>query len=284
VRIGNGAADQMQLDCYGQLLQAAYLYRRAGGALTDDNWRFLAGLADLAAERWRKPDHGIWEMRDDPRHFVHSKACCWLALDRAVRLAEEGRPADLPRWRAERDAIHRYLLEEAAPHGWFRQAVGVDAVDASTLILPAIGLLASNDPLVTKTVEVVRRDLEDNGLVFRYLSPDGLNGEEGSFLLCSFWLLDCLIHANRLDEADRLLERLLSLANDVGLYAEEVDVATGEALGNFPQAFTHMALVASCSHLAAAKRGEVPFEGAHDYAELALDRLIAARGPLEANR
>jgi GH15 family glucan-1,4-alpha-glucosidase len=281
VRIGNGAADQMQLDCYGQLLQAAYLYCRAGGDLTDDNWRFLAGLADLAAERWRRPDHGIWEMRDDPRHFVHSKACCWLALDRAVRLAEAGRPADLPRWRAERDAIRQYLLEEGARNGWFSQAVGVDAADASTLILAAIGFLPTTDPLIAKTVEVVRRDLEQDGLVFRYLSPDGLKGEEGSFLLCSFWLLDCLIYANRLDEAERLLERLLGLANDVGLYAEEVHTETGEALGNFPQAFTHMALVASCSHLAAARRGEVPLDGAHDYAELALDRLLAARGPLE---
>ena len=129
-----------------------------------------------------------------------------------------------------------------------------------------------------QTIDVIRRDLEHDGLVHRYLSPDGLRGDEGAFLLCSFWLLDCLIHAGRLQDADELLQRLLGLANDVGLYAEEVDTATGEALGNFPQAFTHMALVTSCSHLAAAKSGAVPFEGAHDYAELALDRLLAARG------
>jgi GH15 family glucan-1,4-alpha-glucosidase len=286
VRTGNGAADQVQLDAYGQILEAAYLYWRAGGSLTADNWQFLAGLADLAAEKWRKPDQGIWEMRDEPRHFVHSKAFCWLALDRALRLAREGRPGeirrpgDIGRWQAERDALCEYLLQEAAPNGWFRQAVGVDAADASTLILPAIGFLPSTDPLVTRTAEVVRRDLERDGLVFRYLSPDGLAGEEGTFLLCSFWLLDWLTHAKRLDEADQLLERLLGLANDVGLYAEQVDPVTGEALGNFPQAFTHMALVASCSHLMAAKRGDVPFEGAHDYSELALDRLLAARGPL----
>jgi GH15 family glucan-1,4-alpha-glucosidase len=280
VRIGNAAATQTQLDSYGQILQAAYLYSRAGGEITEDNWHYLAGLADLAAEKWRHPDQGIWEMRDEPRHFVHSKACCWLALDRAIRLAEEGRPADLARWRAERSAIRDYVLEEAAPHGWFRQAVGVDAVDASALILPAIGLLPTNDPRVDQTITVIRRDLEVDGLVFRYLSADGLTGEEGTFLLCSFWLLDCLVHANRLDEADRLLDRLLGLANDVGLYAEEADAKTGEPLGNFPQAFAHMALVSSCSHLAAAKRGEVPFDGAHDYAELAVDRLLASRGRL----
>lgn len=282
VRVGNGAATQTQLDSYGQILQAAYLYRRAGGELTEDNWRFLSGVADLAALHWRKPDHGIWEMRDDPRHFVHSKACCWLALDRALRLASEGRPAPIARWAAERDAIREYLLQEAAPHGWFCQAVGANAVDASTLILPAIGFLPTTHPLVLETIEVVRRDLEQDGLVFRYLSPDGLSGDEGTFLLCSFWLLDCLTHANRLDEADGLMERLLRLANDVGLYAEEVDPGTGDALGNLPQAFPHMALVASCSHLAAAKRGEVPFDGAHDYAELALDRLLASRGRLDA--
>ena len=282
VRIGNGAAGQTQLDSYGQILESAYLYHRAGGDLTADNWRFLIGLVDLVCEKWRKPDHGIWEMRDDPRHFIHSKACCWLALDRGLRLAGDGltcdeRQADVHRWRTERDAIRDYLLEEGAPHGWFGQAVGVDAVDASALILPAIGFLPTSHPLILETIDVIRRDLELDGLVYRYLSPDGLAGEEGAFLLCSFWLLDCLIHANRLDEAEELLDRLLSLANDVGLYAEEVDPRTGEALGNFPQAFTHMALVTSCSHLAAARRGEVPFDEAADYAELALDRLLARR-------
>ncbi len=282
VLIGNAAVKQQQLDSYGQILDSAYLYGRAGGELSESNWTFLAGLADLVARDWRRPDHGIWEMRDRPRHFLHSKLNCWVALDRAVRIAEAlGLSGDVATWARERDLLHDYLLEEGAPHGWFRQAAGVDAPDAATLLVPALGFLPSSDPRVQETMAVVERDLSHDGLVHRYLSPDGLDGQEGAFLLCSFWLLDCLTHSGRLDEATALLERLLGLANDVGLFAEEVDVATGEQLGNTPQAFTHMALVASCAHLAAARRGELPADGgAHAYAELAVDRLLAARGDL----
>lgn len=280
VRIGNGAVKQMQLDAYGQLLEAGYLYGKAGGEITPDNWTFLAGLADIVCERWREPDHGIWEMRDQPRHFVHSKLNCWVALDRATRIATRAGAPDLAaRWGRERDRIRDYLLAEACPDGWFHQAVGVAVPDAATLLVPAAGLLPTTHPVVAKTVDVVTAELENDGLVHRYLARDGLRGGEGSFLLCSFWLLDCLTHARRLDEADALLERLMGLANDVGLFAEEMDPVSGEALGNFPQAFTHMALVLSCSHLSAAKRGTVPFDEAVDYSELALDRLLAARPP-----
>ena len=276
VRIGNGAVKQMQLDCYGQLMQAAWLFARAGGEITDDNWTFLAGLAEIVCESWTKPDQGIWEIRDAPRHFVHSKLNCWVSLDRAVKLAEGlGHNAPLDRWRMERDRIAVYLEKEAAADGWFPQAVGFPVADASTLLVPALGLLPTNHPLVTATIDRVMSDLSTDGLVHRYKAEDGLDGGEGAFLLCSFWLLDCLTHSGRLDEADALLERLLGLANDVGLFAEEVDVVTGEALGNFPQAFTHMALVTSCAHLAAAKKGLLPPpDEAHDYAELALHRLI----------
>ena len=277
VRIGNAAYEQRQLDMYGQILQAAYLYGRAEGTLTESNWQFLSGLADVVCDRWQLPDHGIWEIRDDPRHFTHSKLNCWLALDRAVRLGEAANLPVSPRWRHERDELRTYLEERAAAGGWFTQAVGNDAADAATLLIPAVGFLATNHPKVTKTIEVVLRELEREGLVARYHVPDGLHGGEGEFLLCSFWLADCLIHAGRIDEAEALIERLLALSNDVGLYAEEVDATTGEMLGNFPQAFTHMALVTSCAHLSAAKRGEVPFDGAHDYAELALDRLLRGR-------
>jgi GH15 family glucan-1,4-alpha-glucosidase len=277
VRVGNGAVKQMQLDAYGQILEAAYLYGKAGGELTEDNWRFLAGLVDIVCDRWQKPDQGIWEIRDEPRHFTHSKVNCWLALDRGVKVAGAlGAPCDLERWTAERDKLRSYLIEQAAPDGWFQQAADHSVPDAATLLLPATGFLASNDPLVAATVDVVRRSLERDGLIYRYLSPDGLAGGEGAFLLCSFWLLDVLTHAGRLGEADALLARLLSSANDVGLFAEEIDVSNGEHLGNFPQAFSHMALVLSCAHLSAAKRGEVP-DGAYDYAELALDRLMARR-------
>jgi GH15 family glucan-1,4-alpha-glucosidase len=275
VRTGNGAVKQMQLDSYGQILEAAYLYGKAGGELTPDNWRFVSGLADIVCERWRAPDQGIWEMRDEPRHFVHSKLNCWIALDRAVRIAAaKGLDAPTERWAAERDEIRAFLTERAAPDGWFHQAVDHPVPDAATLLVPASGFLPAGDPLVSKTIATVREALESGGLVHRYRAADGLEGGEGAFLLCSFWLLDCLTFAGRIGEAQELLGTLLGYSNDVGLFAEEVDPQTGELLGNFPQAFSHMALVTSCAHLAAAKRGEIP-EGAVDYAEFALDRLLA---------
>ncbi len=275
VRIGNGAVKQMQLDAYGQILEAAYLYVKAGGQIDDSNWRFLAGLVDIVCQRWQKPDQGIWEIRDEPRHFTHSKANCWLALHRGVQLANAGKlPCDVARWTTERDRLHAFLLEQAAPAGWFQQAAEHAVPDAATLLVAALGVVPTRHPLMLETIEVVRRSLERDGLVFRYLSSDGLEGGEGAFLLCSFWLVDCLTHAGRLDEAETLLASLLARANDVGLFAEEIDPATGEQLGNFPQAFSHMALVTSCAYLTAARAGEIP-DGAHGYAELALDRLLA---------
>jgi GH15 family glucan-1,4-alpha-glucosidase len=282
VRVGNAAARQTQLDMYGQLLQAAYLYAKAEGRLTAGDWLFLSELAHLVVERWERRDQGIWEFRGPPRHFTHSKVNCWMALDRAVKLAERiGLPAPVARWRTVRDRIRDWLLAEAAPDGWFRQAAETNAPDAATLLIPAFGMLPATHPVVRRTIDVVRSELARDGLVHRYLVDDGMPGQEGAFLLCSFWLLDCLIHSGEVGEAEALLDKLLGLANDVGLFGEESDPATGEALGNFPQAFTHMALVTSCAHLSAAKRGEVPFEGAHDYAELALDRLLRARGRLQ---
>ena len=280
VRIGNGAVKQMQLDAYGQILEAAWLYHKAGGALSESNWAFLCGLIEIVCQRWQKPDQGIWEMRDQPRHFTHSKANCWLALHRGVQLAAAGGfPCDHARWAHERDRVRDFVLEQAAPAGWFQQAAGHAVPDAAALLVPALGLVASDHPTVLATVDVVRRSLERDGLLFRYLAPDGLAGGEGAFVLCSFWLLDVLTHAGRLDEAEALLARLLGCANDVGLFAEEVDPASGEALGNFPQAFSHMALVTSCAHLTAARAGRIP-AGAHAYAELALDRFLAGRQPL----
>ncbi|MHB8451473.1 MAG: glycoside hydrolase family 15 protein [Mycobacteriales bacterium] len=276
VRIGNGAVKQLQLDSFGQLLEAAYLFARAGGEITSDNWTYLAGLADLCCARWREPDQGIWEIRDEPRHFTHSKLNCWLALKRAGQLAAMlGRPAS-PGWAVEQEAVRSYLLADAAPGGWFGQARGHPVADAAALLVPALGLLPADHPAVSRTVEAVVRDLAaaGTGLLRRYHAPDGLPGSEGAFLLCSFWLVDVLTFSGRLDEATRLLEALLGLAGDVGIYAEEVDPVTGQQLGNLPQAFTHMALVTSCAHLSAARRGALPLGQAVDFAECALDRLL----------
>jgi GH15 family glucan-1,4-alpha-glucosidase len=281
VRIGNGAAKQKQHDSYGQLIEAAYLYVRSGGVLSDRNQRYLARLADVAADRWSTPDHGIWEIRAEPRRFVHSTLLCWVALARAVELAEqEHLSGDVDRWRRERDACRAHLLDTAARCGWFPQASGTadfeNCADAATLLIPAMGLLPADDETVQKTVERVRADLSEHGLLLRYRAEDGLAGDEGVFLLCSFWLVDVLTHQGRLPEAEELLERLIGLSNDVGLFAEETLASTGEALGNFPQAFTHMGLITTCANVTAAREKRIPEPGvAHDFAASAIDRLVA---------
>jgi GH15 family glucan-1,4-alpha-glucosidase len=274
VRIGNGAAKQRQLDVYGQLIESAFLFSKAGGRITPDNWNFLAGLADIVASSWRDPDQGIWEIRDEPRHFVHSKVNCWAALDRAVRIATARTiPAPIERWTAERDALRTYLMDDAEGRGWFSQAVGSDAPDASVLLVPALGFLPASHPLVSKTIDVVRSELGDGALLLRYEAPDGLEGGEGSFLLCSFWLADALAFAGRIDEAEAVLAELESYRNDVGLWAEQTDPATKQARGNFPQAFTHMAHITSRLYLDAARSGAIDHGQAHDFAEVAVQRL-----------
>ena len=274
VRVGNSAAGQIQLDSFGQLMEAAHLFAQAGGELTPSNGRFLTRLAELTVGMWRRPDHGIWEIRDEPRHFVHSKLNCWAALDRASLMARAGHlSGPVETWEQERDLLADWLLSAGSPDGWFVQAAGRHVADASTLLVPALGFLPVAHPSVARTMEVVARDLGDGVLLRRYLDADGLPGDEGAFLLCSFWLLDCLIHAGRIDEADELLESLLSLSNDVGVFSEMVDPDTGEALGNTPQAFTHMAVVTSCDALTAARRGQLPSpEEPFAFAEAALAR------------
>jgi GH15 family glucan-1,4-alpha-glucosidase len=280
VRIGNGAAGQTQLDCYGQLLESAWLYQRIGGELSESNWRVLSGYADLVCQRWRDPDQGIWEVRDEPRHFLHSKLHCWMALDRAVRLAKGlGTGGPVARWARERDSIERSLLEDASRRGWFSQALGTDVPDASALVVPALGFLPPGDPRVTRTLEVVSKELGEGGLIHRYRGDDGLSGGEGAFLLCSFWLVDALAHAGRVDEAEGVLARVLGLANDVGLFAEEADPTSGEHLGNFPQAFTHMALITSCAHVEAARSGGLPESPRYDFADFLIGRSRAVAEP-----
>ncbi|MBI4339545.1 MAG: glycoside hydrolase family 15 protein, partial [Chloroflexi bacterium] len=248
VRIGNGAADQRQLDIYGEILNAAWWLWRARRRIDPEVWAALQDVADWVCTVWQQPDWGIWEVRNGPWHFVYSKVMCWVALDRAIRMAEEGAlPGHLERWRKARAAIR----DEVLARGWsptkgaFVQHYDTEALDASALLIPLVGFLPITDPRVQSTIEAVRGELSTGDLLYRYRGADGLPGEEGAFLLCSFWLVNCYILSGRLDEASALFQRLRSHANHVGLFAEQVNPATGEALGNFPQAFTHIGFIVS---------------------------------------
>ena len=256
VRVGNGAALQSQLDVYGELLDAAHLWRHAGNPITPDTWRFLRGVTDLACRRWSEPDRGLWEVRGAPRHFVYSKAMCWLALDRAVKNVHDdpSLPCDIERWRSTRDEI-RISIETHGidpERGCFVQSYGSKELDASLLRLPLIGFVDANDPRMLATVEAVRKDLAVGDLLRRYRperSRDGLAGGEGMFLMASFWLVDVLTMQGKIEEAEAMFERLLSLGNDLGLFSEEYDAVTRSALGNFPQAFTHVALIIAAEQI-----------------------------------
>lgn len=252
VRIGNGAATQFQLDVYGELLDTAWLYHRHGGEIDALFWGFLAGVVELVAARWTEPDEGIWEVRGGPRHFVFSKVMAWVAVDRALRLARaRGLPADVDRWRALRAEIRRRVEAEGSDprSGAFAQSFGSTALDASTLLMPLVRFLPPDDPRVRATFERIESQLAADGLVYRYLDPDGLPGGEGAFVICSFWLVDNLALGGELGRARELFERLLGYANDVGLLAEQIDPATGEFLGNFPQAFSHVGLIGAALNL-----------------------------------
>ena len=247
VRVGNGAWLQRQLDVYGELLLAAQRLVDQLGELDPVTRRFLAAAADTAAARWREKDQGIWEIRGEPRDFLYSKLMCWVALDRAIALAghlgAEDRVTD---WAAARDEIRAAILER----GWneragaFTQAFGSEDLDASNLMLAITGFLPGDDPRMKATIDATAQRLTDKrGLVYRYLGHDGLSGEEGTFLLCTFWLAQAQAMAGEVEEATATFERALAAINDVGLLAEEVDPRSGEMIGNFPQAFSHIGLV-----------------------------------------
>lgn len=264
VRIGNGAANQLQLDIYGELLDSMYLYNKYGAPLSHDSWTHLRGLLDWLCENWRRADEGIWEVRGGRQHFVYSKLMSWVAMDRGLRLAEKRSfPADVARWRGVRNNIY----EEIHARGWcpqrqaFVQSYGSECLDASSLIMPLVFFLAPNDPKMLKTIDAINRSpaeggLVSDGLVYRYNvdhSDDGVGGEEGTFNMCSFWLVEALTRAGRVDpgklnQARLLFEHMLGYANHLGLYAEETG-PSGEALGNFPQAFTHLALISAAFNL-----------------------------------
>jgi GH15 family glucan-1,4-alpha-glucosidase len=256
VRVGNAAAEQEQLDVYGEVMDAMYQARTHDVSASLPAWELGRYVLGLLEHRWREPDEGIWEVRGGRRHFTHSKVMAWVAFDRGIKMCEEfGLEGPLERWRAIRDEIHAEVCREGWNDelGWFTQSYGGSRLDASLLLLPQVGFLPSDDPRVRGTLAAVQRELTADGFLRRYRSEeeiDGLPFGEGTFLPCSFWLVDALALDGRHDEAAELFERLLGVRNDLGLLAEEYDPRTGRLLGNFPQAFSHVALVNSAITLA----------------------------------
>ncbi len=264
VRIGNGAYNQLQLDIYGELMDAAYLFDKYGSPVAHDGWVWLRRMVDWICANWQSKDEGIWEVRGPQQHFVYSKLMCWVALDRAVRLADKrSLPADRQRWLATRDQIYEQIFEEGwnEERGAFVQHYGSDSLDASNLIMPLVFFISPNDPRMLGTIDATLRSpdeggLVENNLVYRYNvyeTDDGLEGEEGSFNMCTFWLVEALARAGkrdpaRLRKARLMFEEMLGYANHQGLYAEETG-PQGEALGNFPQAFTHLSLISAAFNL-----------------------------------
>ncbi len=256
VRIGNGASGQLQLDIYGALMDAVYLATSTGARSPTTLWRSLTGIVDWVCGNWQRPDEGIWEFRGGQREFLHSRLMCWVGLDRAVRMARKrSLPAPLARWEEERDRIYDDIFDNfwSDERGAFVQAKGSQAIDAACLLMPLVKFISPVDPRWLSTLDAVRDHLADDALVRRYdveksAEVDGLDGEEGSFTVCSFWYVECLARAGRVDEARLLFEKMLSYANHVGLYAEELGKA-GDHLGNFPQALTHLALVSAAHAL-----------------------------------
>ncbi len=264
VRIGNGAADQLQLDIYGELMDAVYLSNKYQTPISYDFWSHLRKMINWVCDNWQRPDEGIWEVRGGRAHFVYSKLMCWVAIDRAIRLAaKRSFPSDTDKWVRTRDEIY----EEIIKYGWsdnvqaFTQAYGRDALDASNLIMPMVFFMSPSDPRMLKTLDAIQRSPANGGLVYSNLvyrynlheTQDGLTGEEGTFNMCTFWLVEALTRAgrsdpSRLEEARMMFEHMLGYANHLGLYSEEIG-PKGEHLGNFPQAFTHLALISAAFNL-----------------------------------
>jgi GH15 family glucan-1,4-alpha-glucosidase len=258
VRIGNGASEQLQLDAYGELLQLSWNWHQRGHSPDDDYWRFLSDLVDVACERWKDPDRGIWEVRGEPRHFVHSKVMCWTAVDRGIALAEGSlRRAPLQRWkrtaREMLESIHEHGVDP--DRGCFVQSYGSKALDSSLLLIPGTGFCAYGDPCMVRTVDAIREDLQEDGLLLRYRTEsadDGLGQDrEGFFLSCTFWLAECLAGQGRHQEAREAFDRAAATSNDLGLFSEEFEPRTGELLGNFPQGLTHLSHIGAAVRLAA---------------------------------
>jgi GH15 family glucan-1,4-alpha-glucosidase len=265
VRVGNGAWNQQQIDVYGEVLGAARRLSDYLSGLDDDTKRYLVACADAAAAHWTEKDRGIWEVRGDPQHFLYSKVMCWVALDRAVALADLIDAGDrVGRWKETQNEIFQTVVRD----GWseqanaFTQYVGSTALDAANLMMANVGFLPADDPRMLATIDAIDAHLtDDRGLVYRYRAEqgvDGLAGGEGTFLLCTFWLAQALALAGQVDRARAVFERAIGFVNDVGLLAEEADAVSGELLGNFPQAFSHIGLVNAAWAISEAERARTP--------------------------
>ncbi|MDQ2840487.1 MAG: glycoside hydrolase family 15 protein [Acidobacteriota bacterium] len=261
VRIGNAASKQLQLDIYGELMDAIYLATKYGDALSYDAWKNICGLVDWIAQNWTCPDEGIWEVRAGRKQFLHSRIMCWVAVDRALRLSEKrSLPAPFHDWQVLRTAIYESVFDQFWNHDLqsFVAYVGADFVDASALLMPLVRFISPIDPRWLGTMKKIESDLTEDALVYRYNSKDtgidGLEGTEGTFTACSFWYIECLARSHQLDKARLLFEKMISYSNHLGLYSEELG-PSGEHLGNFPQALTHLALISAASYLDRALSG-----------------------------
>jgi GH15 family glucan-1,4-alpha-glucosidase len=257
VRVGNAAAEQFQLDVYGEVMDAMHVARLAGIKFDEESWHLQRHLIDFVVAHWRDPDEGIWEIRGPRRHFTHSKVMAWVALDRAVKAVEQlGLTGDAAAWVNVRAEIHADICAHGynSERGAFTQYYGSPELDASLLMMPLVGFLPARDPRIVATIEHIERELTVDGLVLRYRSDptgyvDGLPAGEGAFLPCTFWLVDCFHLLGRSTDAVKLFERLLKVRNDLGLLAEEYDPKAARQLGNVPQAFSHVALINTAHNL-----------------------------------
>ena len=254
VRVGNAAHSQNQHDVWGAVLDSVYLHTKSRDSLPERVWPILKVQVDTALKHWKEPDRGIWEVRGDPRHFTSSKLMCWVAADRGARLAELREDwTKASEWQRAADEIHADICANAVvDRGVFTQYYGTKALDASVLLMPLVRFLPPEDERIRATVLAIADELTEDGLVLRYRveeTDDGLSGEEGTFTICSFWLVSALCEVGELVRARELCEKLLSYASPLGLYAEEIDARSGRHLGNFPQAFTHLALINALMHV-----------------------------------
>jgi len=254
VRIGNGAAEQLQLDIYGEMIDSVYFYSRHGSPIDHDSWTDLCRVIEWLCENWDQADEGIWEARGERQHYTYSRLMSWVGLDRAVRMSlDRGLPADLGKWQSSRDQIYHQIMDKGfhADRQAFVQHYDTEFLDAAVLLMPLVNFVAPTDRRWLSTLDAMGEELVSDSLVYRYnveASPDGLEGEEGTFSICTFWYVEALARAGRVDEARLAFEKMLTYANHLGLYSEEIGL-TGEALGNFPQAFTHLALISAAFYL-----------------------------------